>query len=117
MLPPCSCTWIRLSVGLPGPAPPPHLLLYALYPRSSSIRLESVSTHVNCQIRFGGRLYVPVSGALVALPPTIQPSGVCRHAERFVPTQAAPEHPRCSSQNAFSLLRSVICHVRRSARV
>src|SRR6185503_17139238 len=116
MLPPCSDTAIRLVVGLPGAAPPPQRLLYALHPTSSSALFEIVSTQFTCVMRFGGVEYVAVSGAAVALPPIIHPSVLSRHALPAVePGHRAPEHPHCSSQNPESLFFSLICHVNRTA--
>ena len=58
---------------------------------------------------------MPVSGACVEEPPTIQPaSGAVRHDFAVVPIQAAPLQPHCSSQNTLSLLVWFICHVMRS---
>src|ERR1044072_5334465 len=54
MPPPCSDPAIRVVVGLPGAAPPPHRLLYALHPTSSNALFDSVSTQFTCVIRFGG---------------------------------------------------------------
>src|SRR5688572_13469380 len=116
MLPPCSCTAISCVVGLPGAAPPPQRLLYALQPTSSRARVDNVFTQLACVMRFGGVEYVAVSGADVAPPPMIHPSVLSRHALPAVaPGQRAPEHPHCSSQKPVSLFLALSCHVRRTA--
>src|SRR5713226_6519678 len=108
---------MKSIVGLPGDDPPPQRAANWLNPTSSSIRLDIGDVHVACETCPGPCAYTSVSGARVALPPSIHPGGLSRHAPVIAPGQAAPEHPLWSSQNRFSLLRGVSCHVRRALSV
>src|ERR1700726_4523084 len=104
---------MKLLVGLPGAEKPPQRPANSLNPTSNSARLDRTDVHVACRTAgWSWCVYIAVSGACVALPPSIHPDGLSRHVP-LVPGHPAPPQPRDSSQNRFNLFRVVSCQVRR----
>src|SRR4030095_13061155 len=98
----CSRTRIRSRVGFGWRSKFPKPKCVPPKPASTTRRFDSGADHVACATRSGR-------------PKTPTASGYTRGGS--IPAEVAPEQVRqsvCSSQKAATLLRRVICHVRRA---